>query len=183
MSLDKYYYLVGSLPALSLERPPPLTSESFLEACGGQLSPARLGRLQAVGLVPVGFGPPGSFERRWQAWETYLRNLLVWRRCHHVGCDQAHQWLRPESDVFPLLVRQVDEAITEDSPLECERRLDQLRWQALDHLTVGHSFDFEVLVAYRLRLLLVEKWRDHDTERGEAAFAELTEGLVGQALA
>ncbi len=180
MSIDKYYFLISSLPDLSLEQKSAVDTETFLEQCRKALPESRYQQLSRVSLIP-GWLAASEVESKWQAWETYLRNLLVWRRCHHSSCEFAYQWIRPESDVFPSIIRQVDEAVSEESPLEKERILDRLRWSRLDDLAVEHQFDFEGLALYRLRLLLTEKWRDHDIERGRAAFSELTEQLIEQA--
>ncbi|MDD5512600.1 MAG: DUF2764 family protein, partial [Candidatus Omnitrophica bacterium] len=32
------------------------------------------------------------------------------------------------------------------------------RWAFLEELNTGHYFDFEVLIIYALKLLLLEKW-------------------------
>ena len=180
MSFDKYYYLISSLPALFLDRSPSIDSDTFLERCRTELPEKRGLELQTVTLAPLN-PPVCPAEARWQAWETYLRNLLVWRRCHHTGCDQAHQWIRPETDVFPGIIREVDEAMTAETPLERERILDRLRWRKLDDLASEHHFDFEALVLYKIRLLITEKWRDHDLESGRSALHDRTEKLLAQA--
>ncbi len=180
MSLDNYYFLIASLPALALERPPNLDSTVFFERCRSQLSPRRYRQLENCGPTPNGSAATAA-EAQWQAWETYLRNLLILRRVHHSGHEQAQKWLRHDDDVFPGIVRQVEEAITEDNPLERERALDRMRWQQLNHLAVRHEFDFEALQLYRIRLALAEKWREHDREAGRQALAELTDRLLEQA--
>lgn len=180
MSFDKYYYLISSLPVLFLERAPGIDSETFLESCRAELSEKRSQQIERVELAPRN-PPVCPAEVRWQAWETYLRNLLVRRRCHHTGCDKAHQWFRRESDVFPGIIREVDEAMTEDTPLERERILDRLRWRQLDDLAGEYQFDFDALVLYKIRLLITEKWRDQDLERGRNVLNELTEKLLAQA--
>ncbi len=180
MFAKNYYYLISSLPALELEKEPHIDSEQFLDMAARELPESSCQKLARIKLVP-GWLSSCQVEAQWQEWETYLRNLLVWRRCHHSGCESAHHWIRPETEVFPTIIRTVDEAVSEETPLAREKILDQLRWSRLDDLQTGHYFDFETLAIYRLRLLLAEKWRDHDTKRGREAFDGLIEHLLNQA--
>ena len=171
-----YYYLVSSLPMPAFGEPPPFTDEEFLALCRSVLEPAAAERLAAVSLDPVS-PPVCPAERGWQVWETHLRNTLARQRAAALGRDPAES-LRPEADVFPGDRRRAEAAADAADPLAREKELDRLRWERLDELAVGHDFDFDALVIYRLRLQLLEKWRRRTPETG----AEQREALVRQAV-
>jgi len=175
-----YYYLISSLPLLRLDEPPPFTSAAFLDTCREQLSPGRFDALLRVTLMPGDWKTCCESERLWDAWETQFRNSLVRRRAAVLGLD-PESWIRPASEVWVQLDRQVEEAMNAGDPWQCELALDRLRWQHLSDLEAGHSFDFDKVVIYRLQLLLVEKRAAYDSERGGENRDRLLEGIVGTA--
>jgi len=172
---DLFYYQLSSLPLLRFGEPAPVTVAAFDELCRTQLPLAA-----ATGLARVTLEPDGrsccEVERRWQAWETYVRNCLVRLRAARLGVEPS-AFLRHDDDVFPGDRRRIEEISSDPDPLVRERELDRLRWQRLDDLAVEHHFDLGALVLYKLRLLLVTKW----TGRTAAAGSQVHERLVGAA--
>ena len=175
-----YYYLVSSLPMLRLGETPPLDSDEFLHGCAGHLSESGLSELTCVSLLPRE-NACCSVERSWRDWETCLRNTLVAERAGRTQ-GEAERWLRPERDVFPGDQVRIEEALAGDDPLARERALDELRWEFLDGLCAGREFQFDVLVAYRVQLLLCEKWAAISEESGQSGLSTLESGARAQAL-
>jgi len=175
-----YYYLISSLPLLRWGSRSPLSATDFLAQCEGQLDASALAALSAVALLPTGDAETTGIEADWHDWDDYIRNLLARARAGHQHRDVS-PILRPERDVFPTERREVDELLANDQPLERERALDQMRWRRLDGLEAGHSFDFDRLVVYRLKLLLLEKWMQFDSESGTRNLGELVEAGLQQA--
>lgn len=64
--------------------------------------------------------------------------------------------------------------VGEGTPLEKEVRIIQYQWEQLEELTAGHYADIEAVFAYKLKLLLLERWWSFDTEQGWAKFSQLT---------
>lgn len=150
-----YFYLFSSLPLLDAGGEPPLSSAAFLDYLGYHLDPGDLGRLTAASLVP-GETAATVVERAWYAFETALRNQLVRHRASQLRRDpQEH--LRPETAAYGGLDSHVTEALGRPDPAQREAALDDLRWQVISDLEVTHPYSFEGLVAYRLKLLLLEK--------------------------
>lgn len=175
----EFYYLISSLPMLTFGERPPLGSAEFLSSCRNSLDEGAWNRLSAVSVMPGG-EPCCTVDRGWQAWETHLRNTLVTSRAGQLGLDpNPHR--RPEQDVFPGDRRQVEEISGQANPLDRERALDRLRWQRLDDLAVGHEFDFNALVIYRLRLILLEKWATRTEDTGNTQCNTLIDACVEQA--
>lgn len=154
--MAEYFYEINALPMLRFGEEPSVTLEEFTALCDGQLSPDIAASLDRVSLEPDG-QPSCEVERQWQAWETYLRNQLVALRAFRYSLD-ASSWLRPDLDAFPTERRQVEEIMANPDPRGRERELDRFRWQRLDDLGVGHTFDLAALVLYKLKLLLALRW-------------------------
>jgi hypothetical protein len=174
-----YYYLISSLPLLRWGNRPPITSDDFLAQCEGQLSETALADLADVALVPR---PAGKHltERQWIAWDGYMRNAIAQARAHHLHLD-ATGFLREETDAFPNDRKELEDTFSGENPLERERAIDHLRWRFLDGLEGDHLFDFDRLVIFRLKLLLLEKWDRFDSESGPRNLAELVDAGLRQA--
>jgi hypothetical protein len=166
-----YYFLVSSLPSLRLGTPPPMSSQSFLDRCGEQLTPAELARLQTVALLPNDDASTGV-ERAFQAREIALRNLLARYRGKRLQRDHL-RFLRPEPEYISGLESQVEEILRAPHPLAMKQATDALRWRWLEELTIGNYFSFNTLVIYRLKLLILEKHAAYNAEAGQAALERL----------
>ncbi|OPZ27110.1 MAG: hypothetical protein BWZ02_01767 [Lentisphaerae bacterium ADurb.BinA184] len=182
MTVDNHYFLVSSLPLVRLGSAPPFTPEAFDALCRPHLTSAQAAGLEAVSLLPNG-RPCCDADRRWQAWETYLRNLLARARAARAG-EHPQEHLRHEDDVFPAVRRQVEDALTAANPAARERALDELRWRRLDDCGAPpHQFDFDALVVYRLRLLLAARWAAPRPADGRERLDRLARRAVEQARA
>ena len=176
---QSYYYLIASLPMPVFGEAPVMTDEEFMAVCRSVLEAVPFERLAGVSLEPD-HPPCGPAERGWQVWETHLRNLFVRQRSAALGRD-ASPWLQSEADVFPGDRRRAAAAAESGDPLNREKELDRLRWARLDELATGHDFDFDALVIYRLRLLILEKWRQRSPETGLEQRDALVEAGIEQA--
>jgi hypothetical protein len=173
-----YYYLVSSLPALGWGRPMPLTRAEFLTRCERELPAREFTALAGLTRAPRE-QPCCAVEAAWNAWEIALRNGFVRLRASRL--DQVPDaWLRPEPEFFPELERQVMEAFDGTNPREERQELDRLRWQRLATLEIGHYFDFEFLVLYHLKLILLEKWAGLSADQGLAQLHDVVRAKLPQ---
>lgn len=60
------------------------------------------------------------------------------------------------------------------NPLEEELQLLQLQWDKLESLSMGHYSDFNALIGYKLKLLLLLRWWSFDTNKGFELFEQIT---------
>jgi len=176
---ESFYYLISSLPMLSLDDPDRMTDAAFMDLCRGCLPASLYASLGRVSLLPDHV-PCCAVERDWQVWETYVRNTIVSRRAGARGRDISSH-VRDDADVFPGDRRRVEGLFEGGDPLLRERDLDSLRWERLDDLGAGHDFDFDAVVLYRLRLLLTAKWHGRSAENGLALRRSLIDRGVEQA--
>lgn len=95
---------------------------------------------------------------QWQTFDTALRNELVRIRAARKQKDAA-RYLRHDGYTDASTAHTAVNAYRNTSLLAVERSLDEARWRALDELAAGHYFDFDFLVLYALKLLLLERWQ------------------------
>lgn len=177
-----YYYLVASLPLLSLDAERLWTDEEFLEACRGSLSPRDYRVVAAASLratAPAEASCP-SLEL-WRAWETALRGELASLRGKRAGREPGGEPGRGAGTGGPAFLTAqgaARSAFAQESPLQAEEILDRARWAHLDDLEVGHHFDVDKVVLYRLRLQLLRRRALRDPARGERRFAQSYEAIT-----
>ncbi len=160
------YYLMASLPMLTLGPAPAVSYAAFRAACGEQLGAGDVAELDALA---EGVGQPASgFARRWEARETRLRNIVARSRAARRAIDPA-PFLRPESGMDVALRQAVANAFARRTPAERELELDRIRWAALDELAGTSPFSIAAVFAYALKLKLCGKWAALDPESGRQA--------------
>ena len=158
------YYLVSSLPTLDLEEPSAGSPDDFLFHCQGALSPEEWCELSLI--VEGRWGEGGSaFAEWWTQLDTQIRNQIVRHRAARLGVE-ARPALRMHSGYDVAVEEAVSDALARTNPLERELALDRCRWQALDERVQVEPFGFEAVLAYAIRLQLLERWRDLTPEKG-----------------
>ncbi|MDD3117610.1 MAG: DUF2764 family protein [Victivallales bacterium] len=164
-----YYYLISSLPALAADDNPPMTPDEFLEQCAAWLPEDEMAELSRLSLVPTVALPVAAAARAWNDWETCLRNAVA--RHRSASGQDVDSILRYEFDCYDEIESGVQEAWSQSDPLEREKILYRLRWHFLDDLESGHNFDFQLLVTYKLKLLLLLRRQGFNAAAGRDSFA------------
>ncbi len=167
-----YYFLCATLPGLQFGKESSLTVEKFDAACRDQMPPAEFGRLTRQGLS-VPRDPRASDELSpgyagFVRFEQYLRTRIAQRRTARE--EEKSAALPDPAEYFSEVDSTVAQAAACTDPLEREKMIDRLRWRRLDDLGAGHEFDFEALCIYRLRLAILDKYRNRSTEAGKRNF-------------
>lgn len=78
------------------------------------------------------------------------------------------------SDDFPY-VEKVIALFEKDNTAEREYKIDMLYWEFLDMMTEHKYFTFDNVIAFMLKLMILERWSKMTTEQGKAIFRELLE--------
>lgn len=175
--MASYYYLVASLPELFLDEEPPIAAAEFRAACAQWLDADDARDIHGL-LDDRWEAVVGGAARQWLARETEIRNALVRLRAVKARVE-AEPFLRPLSGVELHIERGVAEAMNRPQPLERELGLDQLRWSLLDDLARFDPFGLPAVIAYALKIKMVERWHALTVEKGQAAVA----GYLKQQLA
>lgn len=64
--------------------------------------------------------------------------------------------------------------IGEGTPLEKEIRIMRYQWEKLEELSAGHFADFEALVTYKIKLMILLRWWSFNMEKGMENFSRMT---------
>lgn len=166
-----YYFLVASLPALSLGAPPPLSQEDFLSQAERLLVPADRAALHAL-LEGDEESARDPFARRWFAMETQLRNALARTRAARLGVDPGPYQV-PHEGFSNYIEMAVLDAFAKANPMERALTLARFRWSLLDEWTRETPFGFEAVQAYALKLQIVHRWGAMTDDKGRARLKEL----------
>lgn len=132
-----------------------------------------------------------GFLHAWFSFDRDLRNLLAGLSARR--CQLSIEGQLIGSYALTAAIRQShvrDFGMTGEHPyledllelehgnwLERESGLDRLRWQFLDELLAFHYFSLEPLLAYLIKLMLLERWQTLEEETGAERFRQLTESL------
>jgi hypothetical protein len=65
------------------------------------------------------------------------------------------------------------EAFAAPAPLDAELILNKARWEYLEMLEAGHYFDLGKLIIYFLRLQILQRKAQINTEKGKAVFGDV----------
>lgn len=162
-----YYYLIASLPGITLDASPRLTLDAFRSLCEDHLSPGDAAALERVLDVEAGPAVGHPFTERWSARETQLRNAAARLRAAKRQQD-AGTFLRDHTGFDVGLEDGVEEAFNQPNPLARERALDQLRWRVLDELAGTDPFGSSAVLAYAVKLKLAARWASMNAKQGQA---------------
>ncbi|MHC4270067.1 MAG: DUF2764 family protein [Planctomycetota bacterium] len=161
----QYYYVITSLPYLSLSEELPIRKDDFLANCKNYLKRIDFDILESVSLFDAEENEvPLGVIRRFFRWERGIRNALVRLRAKSLGLE-PDEFIRGEIvDHSQALL--AEEAFNANSPLMAEEILNKARWRCLDELEFGHYFDIERLVVFFIKLQILERISSFDAEEG-----------------
>jgi hypothetical protein len=160
-----YTYIIASLPALTFSTACAMNSQKFLQACVGLISKEDEEVLKAI-LADREMPQTDSFVfKRWQDFDTALRNELARLRSARKRKDPGKH-IRGNPYWEASIIHTAMTAYKNISPLEAEKILDEQRWRFLEELNFGHYFDFDFLTIYALKLKIIERWQNiHKAEK------------------
>jgi hypothetical protein len=80
------------------------------------------------------------------------------------------------SGEFPLIERII--SVFENNDLTArEKTLDEMRWNHMDELNLFNYFTIEVLLAYLIKLKIIERWLKLDEKEGSEMFGRIIDSL------
>ena len=172
---EQYYYVITSLPSLSLSEELPIRKDDFLANCKQYLKKTDFDILESVSLFDAEENEVSlDVIRRFFRWERGVRNVLVRLRAESLGLE-PDEFIRDEIfDHFQALL--AEEAFNADSPLVAEEILNKARWRYLDELEFEHYFDIERLIIFFIKLQILERISSFDAVKGR----EIMNAVVSQ---
>jgi len=113
-----------------------------------------------------------SLLKEWENFDTTLRNEIVKFRAQKKSID-PQQYIRGENLQDPFIAKFAHWVTSEQPLLEAEIGLDRYRWEKIDELSKGHYFDIDFLVAYAIKLKILERWDKINSGGKEEVLQEL----------
>jgi hypothetical protein len=152
-----HWYLVASLPSLTLGAEPPMSLQAFRTLCGEHLPDADLRELDAVLAGPGASAGTSAFARSWRQFCQRVQDECAVLRGARLGIDSTPY--RADIGVPDAgLIAAVRDAMQQPDPRSRELQLDTLRWRTLDDLAQAAPFGTPAVLAFGLRLQLVVRW-------------------------
>lgn len=165
-----HWYLVASLPLVSLGAEPPLSIDAFRALCGEHLPDRDLRELDAVlASSPAGRGT-SEFARAWRETTLRIEDECAVLRAARLGIDSS-PWRTDIGVPDATLIAAVREAFQQPDPRSRELWLDALRWRTLEDLARTAPFGLPAVMAYGLRLGLAARWAARTEASGRQQLA------------
>jgi len=182
--VGQYYYLVSQLPYLVFGQTPQMSPEAFRELALSLLD-AKDGAL--LDLLGLSLTPPfgaaaeissgSDFIDKWREWERILRLNLAKHRAAKLKRESS----QVEPPVLPSDAVAAASKAMQESPLEGEIIIDKARWRAIDNLLeTSGPFDRNVVFAYMLKLIILNRQALFQTEKGFSEYKSLYASILEQ---
>lgn len=168
-----YYYFAASLPSLQLDGELPFTFSNFKALCQAHLTPAHSAQLNALD-ASESDSAAHPFVRAWRETDAQIRNAVARHRAARKNLDPTH-FVRNEVPHDGRTEKAVADAFALKNPLQREQALDRFRWQQLDERSGFDMFSLESILAYGLKLRIVERWATLNEEDGRVRAEDLIE--------
>lgn len=173
------YYLISQLPSLdgiSENSPVPITEERFMELCERSLKKKALSELKNIKLIPTidAEKSHSSLVENWNNSERNLRLALAKVRAEKMNksFDLGNKHLPSE------LFKVAGEAVEIKNPLEAEKYLLQYRLSFLETLRPMDNFSEDFIFYYGLKLRLILRIRQFDTQVGKATYKNIYNSIL-----
>lgn len=173
------YYLISQLPSLdgvSENTPLPITEERFLELCGRFLGKKAQNELARVTLLPSKEHQKSSsaLVEAWNEGERQLRLVLAKARAERMKKPFGEDVPAPS----PALLQAARTAVEAKDPMEAEKLLSHYRLTFLETLRPMDPFADDFVFYYLLKLKLLARIRQFDTDRGVTAYKNIYDSIM-----
>lgn len=175
--MSSYYYLVAALPMLRYDGAAPMTYEDFLELCRGNVSKRDFRLISSATLSPAGDDRSSTypFLKKWNHFRDMVASELSDQRARKLEfCGDRY---KNEGDKEYRISETVRAALSAPNPLQGELLLISLYWKFLDDLGGLHAFDVDALLAYAVKLQLLERKGRFSSQEGNTEFRWLFSNL------
>lgn len=162
-----HYYLVATLPHLTLDGVLPFSAQEFGAMCEGVLSEEELADIRILLGLDEG-APQTAVVRQWQAQSKLLNQEVARTRADTAGAD-----LKIVQAYTGVVEPGVAHAFSASNPGARELELDKLCWSLADELAVDESFGFAAVVTFAVKLTLAARWAALDAREGEVKLEKL----------
>ena len=169
-----YGSFTAALPTLECGVIPEITLEEFDALASEVMSQKKLQTL--ISWDDETQTPKVRVYRAMREFDAFLKLRSAEKRQEKLGVSNPLPEAEYDSDVeyaFPV-------AAAAANPVEREHLVDLIRWRKIDELESEHQMDFTALCCYRLRLVLLEKFRKRKGGAGSTVFEQAVDKLALQ---
>ncbi len=173
------YYFMGQLPSLDgigNSMPLPIAEAEFLSLCAQYLRKKEVDQLRKLTWIPPKktTKTASPLLRAWNNGERALRLALA-----RVRAERMQKPLAEETEEIPKQLQQTAHTIANlRDPMQAEQELNRYRLTYLESLRPLDPFAEDYIFYYALRLKLLLRIRQFDTERGEAAYRSIYNSIL-----
>lgn len=177
--MAKEYYLVSQLPDISACTPKstlPITVEYYKDLCKRFMSSKDKATLEKLALTaPKDTKSTGSlFLDEWFEWDRMLHLALAQVRAAKLKKDAGVALSPIMQDVMQV----ARTAVNMDSPLSAEMYLYEAKLAQLENIKPLDTFCTDSVFCYGVRLILLERMKKFDKERGASSYKEIYSGIL-----
>ena len=173
------YYLISQLPSLdgiSENTPLPITEERFIELCNRFLGKRSQEVMKKLTLSPSR-NVESSGSALIDAWNESERNLRF--ALGKVRAEKMKKSFDTQNRSFPVeYIKAVSAATEMENPMEAEEFLNRYRLEILETLRPMDNFSEDYILYYGLKLKLLLRIRQFDTEAGEKAYKNIYDFIL-----
>lgn len=178
--MKEYIYLVSQLPDISQAgRSLPITEVYYRDLCNRFIDEKEKALLGAMTLsAPKEATSTGSvFLDAWYENERGLRSSLALVRGQRLKKDTTGMGVGVSGDI----VQVARTAVGMDSPLSAEEFLFTYRMSFLDNIWPRDMFSFDAVLAYGIKLMLIQRIKKFDKEKGVDSYHKIYDTILGDA--
>jgi hypothetical protein len=167
-----YYYLVATLPMLRYEDSAPFSCEEFLVLCKNNVSKKDY-KIITEALSDNNASHP--FVKKWYQFNNSVKKELSEQRSKKLNIKSDKY--KNTNDKEYRIVEGVRAALAAKNAYEGELLLMNLYWKYLDEESTNHVFDLVGLLAFSIKLKLLERKSRFDKVEGNKEFKSLLYNL------
>jgi hypothetical protein len=158
-----------------------------------RMSPKKMLNTATAHFIDWSHNAPNAFLRKWLYFDQNLKNLLIWLNCIKFGLDPDEEVLGSHYEAEYLRKIKADEIDLSawdfqfrevlrhyDNPDIALRELiiNEMRWHYLDEQVQNYPFGIEPLLAYAIRLQLINRNFTDTEDIGNRKLGELLSGVT-----
>ena len=179
--MKEQYYLVSQLPDISSageKSTLPITEKYYRDLCSRFLDESDRAVLEKLSLEPPK-NPEATgsdFLDNWYSFERSLRFALAQIRAQKMKKDVGTIPVSITADI----VQAARTAVGMDSPLSAEQFLYEYRLSVLNTMQPLNGFSVDAVFAYGVRLMLVQRMKVFDNEKGTDSYHKIYDTILGE---
>lgn len=157
---------------------PEWASDFFEDLSAAGVSARQLDRLYGAYFDFAVRKATSPFLRRYLQFEIDIRNILSAVRARRKALPPA-EYLVGENDLVEILARSsaedfgvrkdyawIEQILEAESPLDIEQTVQRIRWDMVDAMIEPNQFEFDVILAYLVKLQILESNLARSKEQG-----------------